>query len=249
MPQFDGDLVANFNYTKKNLVWEILERGLSIKLMLGIKWEHIVGMRVSLEENQPGILEVELSEPPLFSKDIDRQPRVTGPDLPEILDFTNGEATLLRNKHYLIFPSGALDEHFKKLVDSEPRFHHIPTQSSTPNRGLTCSDFEGAAQESINKLTGEEETMNIESFPASESGNHFEGATGGSINRSAHVPTNHNTTDSSNIPTMPHFLDREQVQTIPRVPNANDDNRSTRYLLTYSRRKKEETKLKVKRRP
>ncbi|PON57608.1 hypothetical protein TorRG33x02_293370, partial [Trema orientale] len=118
-----GDLVVNFYFETKRLVWEILTRDSNIKLRLEIKWEHIVGMRVSLEENQYGILEIELSQPPLFfkAKDPQRKKHTVWFSVP---DFTDGQATRSWS-HSLAFPPGALDEPFKKLVDCEPRFYNM----------------------------------------------------------------------------------------------------------------------------
>ncbi|PON48215.1 hypothetical protein PanWU01x14_238650 [Parasponia andersonii] len=90
------NLIAFFFYDEQILAWEILERGLKFKLKIEIKWEHIVGMRVSLEKNEPGILEVEISQPPLFFED--RDPHPTKPaDWTSIPDFTDAEATFLRS--------------------------------------------------------------------------------------------------------------------------------------------------------
>ncbi|PON48209.1 hypothetical protein PanWU01x14_238590, partial [Parasponia andersonii] len=118
-----GDLVANFYFETKRLVWEILKRDSKIKLRLEIKWEHIVGMRVSLEENQHGILEIELSQPPMFFKATDPQ-RKKHTVWFSVPDFTDGQATL-SCCHSLVFSPGALDEPFKRLVDCEPRFYNM----------------------------------------------------------------------------------------------------------------------------
>lgn len=54
----DGDVVAKCYYAKRKLVWEILENGLKSKIE--VQWSDIMGMRAVLEENQPGILEIEV---------------------------------------------------------------------------------------------------------------------------------------------------------------------------------------------
>ena len=51
-------MVAKIYFAKKKLVWEILERGLKSKIE--IKWDDIIRMRAKLENNQTGILEVEV---------------------------------------------------------------------------------------------------------------------------------------------------------------------------------------------
>ncbi|KAF4389772.1 hypothetical protein F8388_009905, partial [Cannabis sativa] len=53
----EEDVVTKCYFGKKKLVWEILERGLKSKIE--IHWECIMGMRVSLQKNQPGILQLE----------------------------------------------------------------------------------------------------------------------------------------------------------------------------------------------
>ena len=58
MAKHDEDLVAKCYFAKKKLVWEILEGPLKSKIE--IQWENIIGMRVVLERNQPGIFEVEV---------------------------------------------------------------------------------------------------------------------------------------------------------------------------------------------
>ncbi|PON57601.1 hypothetical protein TorRG33x02_293300 [Trema orientale] len=92
----DGrNLIAIFFYDEQILAWEILERGPKFKLKIEMRWEHIVGMGVSLEKNEPGILEVEISQPPLFFKGIDPHPTKPA-DWTSIPDFTDAQATLLR---------------------------------------------------------------------------------------------------------------------------------------------------------
>ncbi|XP_024926613.3 uncharacterized protein LOC112490647 [Ziziphus jujuba] len=117
----EGDLVAKCYYAKRKLVWEILEKGLKSKIE--IQWSDVVGMRAILEENRPGILEIELSIPPTFYKESDPQPRKhtlwnASPD------FTDGQALIYR-RHYLEFPSGVLDKHYEKLLQRENRFYQL----------------------------------------------------------------------------------------------------------------------------
>ena len=58
MAQHDGDLVAKIFYVKRKMVWEILE--ICLKSKIEIKWDDIIGMRVVLEKNQPGSLDIEV---------------------------------------------------------------------------------------------------------------------------------------------------------------------------------------------
>lgn len=54
----EGDLVAKFYFAKRQLVWEILRNGLKEKIE--IEWSNIIGIQAFMEENKPGILEVEV---------------------------------------------------------------------------------------------------------------------------------------------------------------------------------------------
>lgn len=54
----EGDLVAKCYFAKRQLVWEILRNGLKEKIE--IEWSNIIGIQASMEENKPGILEVEV---------------------------------------------------------------------------------------------------------------------------------------------------------------------------------------------
>lgn len=56
--QHEGDLVAKCYYAKRKLVWEILDNGLKSKIE--VQWSDILAMRAVIEENQPGILEIEV---------------------------------------------------------------------------------------------------------------------------------------------------------------------------------------------
>lgn len=56
--EHEGDLVAKCYYAKRKLVWEILDNGLKSKIEL--QWSDIIAIRAVIEENQPGILEIEV---------------------------------------------------------------------------------------------------------------------------------------------------------------------------------------------
>lgn len=56
--EHEGDLVAKCYYAKRKLVWEILDNGLKSKIEL--QWSDIIAIRAVSEENQPGILEIEV---------------------------------------------------------------------------------------------------------------------------------------------------------------------------------------------
>lgn len=56
--KYPADLVAKFYYAKRKLVWEILRDGLKEKIE--IQWKNITAIRAVLQENLPGILELQV---------------------------------------------------------------------------------------------------------------------------------------------------------------------------------------------
>ncbi|KAG8648312.1 hypothetical protein MANES_09G176500v8 [Manihot esculenta] len=129
----EGDLVAKCYYAKKRLVWEILERRLKSKIE--IQWNDIIAMRAIIRENQPGILEIELNQPPTFHEETDPQPRKHTMWKPTS-DFTGGEASKCR-RHQLMFPPGSLDKHYEKLIHCDRRFYEL-CQKPFPSLRSPC---------------------------------------------------------------------------------------------------------------
>lgn len=56
--KYPADLVAKFYYAKRKLVWEIMRDGLKDKIE--IQWRNISAIRAIIEDNSPGILEIEV---------------------------------------------------------------------------------------------------------------------------------------------------------------------------------------------
>lgn len=127
--QHEGDLVAKCYYAKRKLVWEILDQGLKSKIE--VQWSDILSMRAVIEENQPGILEIELSQPPSFHRESNPLPR-KHTMWNVATDFTNGEA-LTHRRHYVQFAPGVLDKHYEKLIQCEIRFFEL-SQKPFPSR-------------------------------------------------------------------------------------------------------------------
>lgn len=50
--------MAKCYYAKKKLVWEFLER--TLKRKIEIQWGDILAIRATMNENEPGILEIEV---------------------------------------------------------------------------------------------------------------------------------------------------------------------------------------------
>ncbi|KAM1442640.1 hypothetical protein ACFX1T_010195 [Malus domestica] len=140
----EGDLVAKYYYAKRKLVWEILDQGLKSKIE--VQWSNILAMRAVIKENEPGILEIELNQPPTFHRESDPQPRKhTMWNVAS--DFTNGQA-LIHRRHYVQFPPGALDKHYKKLIQCENRFLEMSQRPFPSQRSAYfLSDFHNGIAE------------------------------------------------------------------------------------------------------
>ena len=54
----EGDVTAKFYYSKRKMVWEVLDGALKCKLELS--WSDISAIRVSLLNGLPGTLEIEV---------------------------------------------------------------------------------------------------------------------------------------------------------------------------------------------
>ncbi|XP_073113757.1 uncharacterized protein [Elaeis guineensis] len=113
----ESDIVAKFYYAKRKLVWEILESGLKKKLE--IQWPDISAIRARFMEDQPGILEVELRQQPMFFNEVNPQPR-KHTNWEACSDFTGGNATIYR-RHHLEFPEGILEKHYERLLCGDNR--------------------------------------------------------------------------------------------------------------------------------
>ncbi|KAH9287837.1 hypothetical protein KI387_031954, partial [Taxus chinensis] len=140
--KYEGDLVVKCYFAKRKLVWEILEGGLKSKVE--IQWSDVTGISASCPENGPGTLEIQISRPPMFSKESNPQPRKHTQWQPTS-DFTGGQATLyskfrtehvyamkkyysikyMLKIHVLQFSPGLLDKHYEKLIESDPRLNML----------------------------------------------------------------------------------------------------------------------------
>ncbi|GLJ53582.1 hypothetical protein SUGI_1143100 [Cryptomeria japonica] len=119
--RYEGDLVVKCYFAKRKLVWEVLEGGLKSKIE--IQWSDVTGISASCPENGPGILEIQISRPPMFSKESNPQPRKHTQWQPTS-DFTGGQATLYRI-HVLQFSPGVLDRHYAKLIEADPQLNML----------------------------------------------------------------------------------------------------------------------------
>ncbi|KAL1145646.1 hypothetical protein V6Z11_A11G312500 [Gossypium hirsutum] len=120
----EGDLVAKCYFAKKKLVWEVLESGLKSKIE--VQWSDISAFKATVQEGEPGILQIELNQPPLFYHEVDPQPR-KHTQWRMVSDFTGGQATSNR-RHILTFPPGSLERPLEKLLRSDKRLHQLNRQ-------------------------------------------------------------------------------------------------------------------------
>uniref|UniRef100_A0A5B6YR82 TRF2/HOY1 PH-like domain-containing protein n=1 Tax=Davidia involucrata TaxID=16924 RepID=A0A5B6YR82_DAVIN len=112
----EGDLIAKCYCAKQKLVWEVLEGALKSKIE--IQWYDILAIRAIFRDDEPGLLAIELNQPPLFFRE-------TNPSWKHTIwqpasDFTGGQAPFCR-RHYIKFPPGTLDEYYEKLLQCNPR--------------------------------------------------------------------------------------------------------------------------------
>ncbi|CAI5534808.1 unnamed protein product [Closterium sp. Naga37s-1] len=119
--KYEGDLVAKCYFAKRKLVWEVLEGGLKSKVE--VQWGDIALLRASTAKGQPGVLEIEVSRPPQFFKEMNPQPRrhTLWQSTP---DFTAGQANSFR-RHVVEFAEGVLNKHLHKLLASDPRLRDL----------------------------------------------------------------------------------------------------------------------------
>ncbi|GFY89042.1 hypothetical protein Acr_06g0009820 [Actinidia rufa] len=121
----EGDLVAKCYYAKKKIVWEVLEGALKSKIE--IQLSDIETIRATIRDNKPGILEIELNQPPMFFRETSPQPR-KHTLWQASSDFTSGQAPICR-RHYVKFPPGALDKHYEKLLQCDKRLFELSKRS------------------------------------------------------------------------------------------------------------------------
>ncbi|XP_057841605.1 uncharacterized protein LOC131051212 [Cryptomeria japonica] len=123
--RYEGDLVAKCYFSKRKLVWEVLEGGLKSKIE--IQWQDITGLNATCPQNELSTLEIEFSRPPMFFRESNPQPR-KHTIWQATSDFTGGQATLYK-RHFLQFPKGQLERHYQSLIQSDPRLKMLSKKS------------------------------------------------------------------------------------------------------------------------
>ncbi|KAK2974906.1 hypothetical protein RJ640_013762 [Escallonia rubra] len=126
----EGDLVAKCYFAKKKFVWEVLEGALKSKIE--IQWSDISAIRAIIRDDEPGVLELELNQPPLFYRETNPQPR-KHTLWQQASDFTGGQAPICR-RHHALFPAGSLDRHYEKLLQCDHRLLML-SQKPFPSLG------------------------------------------------------------------------------------------------------------------
>ncbi|XP_058213943.1 uncharacterized protein LOC131325626 [Rhododendron vialii] len=130
----EGDLIAKCYYAKRKIVWEVLEG--SLKSKIEIQWSDIEAIRAIIRNNEPGILEIQLKQSPLFFRETNPQPR-KHTIWHEASDFTGGQARICRI-HLVKFPPGTLDKHYEKLLQCDD---HLWELSQRPFPSLNSLYF------------------------------------------------------------------------------------------------------------
>ncbi|KAG8363896.1 hypothetical protein BUALT_Bualt19G0070200 [Buddleja alternifolia] len=130
---YQGDLIAKLYYAKRKMVWEVLERPLKNKME--IQWSDIIAIRAIIHCNEPGYLEIELNQPPVFQREINPQPK-KHTVWQHASDFTHGQATTWR-RHYVSFPPGILDKHYERLLQCDERLLDI-SRKPFPSQEHAC---------------------------------------------------------------------------------------------------------------
>ncbi|KAI3839838.1 hypothetical protein MKW98_010143 [Papaver atlanticum] len=149
--KYEGDLVVKCYYAKQRLVWEVLDGGLKSKIE--IKWSDISAIKAVFHENYPGILELELYNPPLYQREINP---VAGKHTrwANSHDFTGGHATNFR-RHYLQFPEGTLEKHYQKILQCDSRLNML-SRNPFPSSNSALFMY---SQNSYPNFSGNQSTM------------------------------------------------------------------------------------------
>ncbi|KAF3646110.1 putative GDSL esterase/lipase-like [Capsicum annuum] len=131
----EGDLIAKYYYAKRKLVWEILDGPLKNKIE--IQWSDIIAIRaITPKGDHPGVLEIELNEPPILYRETNPQPR-KHTLWQQSADFTGGQVGIHR-RHCVTFPPGILDKHYEKLLGFDSRLNEL---SKKPYPSILCPYF------------------------------------------------------------------------------------------------------------
>ncbi|KAL0375825.1 UNVERIFIED_CONTAM: Peptide chain release factor PrfB2, chloroplastic [Sesamum calycinum] len=127
--EHEGHLVAKLYYAKKKMVWEILVRELKNKIEM--QWSDISAIRVSMHDNEDGILQIQISS-----------------------DFTQGQASIFRI-HTIVFPPGVLNSHYEKLLSCDRRLLEL-SQQPFPSQESPYFDLPSLSGDSTLTVTGNE---------------------------------------------------------------------------------------------
>ncbi|KAK7302767.1 hypothetical protein RJT34_13663 [Clitoria ternatea] len=114
-PKRQGDLEARCHYSRKKFMWDMLDDTKFIKYRIEIQWDNISAIQATMEENKPGILQIELSKPPTFSHEATPTSRKWN----SAKDFTNENASKFR--HFVMFSPGVLDKYYENVLRGDKR--------------------------------------------------------------------------------------------------------------------------------
>ncbi|XP_022968798.1 uncharacterized protein LOC111467928 isoform X2 [Cucurbita maxima] len=122
-------LVVKGLFVKKQLCYEISSNGCRVKIE--IDWSNIIGIRAAMKKNEPGVLEVELSEPPKFYKELGQKDVGAHSQWVDGSDFTRGQASTCSSTHQIQMiqpadadPSSTHQIQMLQPVDADPNSTH-----------------------------------------------------------------------------------------------------------------------------
>ncbi|CAI9781728.1 unnamed protein product [Fraxinus pennsylvanica] len=148
--EHEGDLTAKIYYAKHKMVWEVL--GGPLKSKIEIQWSDITAIRAIIRDHEPGILEIELNQPPCFFGETNPQPR-KHTLWHQTLDFTGGQASIFR-RHYVSFAPGMLDKHYEKLLQCNQRLFSLSQKPFPSQESLYFDSAVYGCSESFFTLNG-----------------------------------------------------------------------------------------------
>ncbi|XP_047308447.1 uncharacterized protein LOC124911947 [Impatiens glandulifera] len=140
--RLESDLVVKYYFSKRKLVWEILDGGFKSKIE--ISWSDILSLNVHCPETGPGSLSLVIARKPLFYKETNLEPkRHTIWKLTE--DFTHGQASSHR-QHFLQCSQGVINKHVEF-------FNFLREKSNVITDSLLFESPEGSSSSGSSSLS------------------------------------------------------------------------------------------------
>lgn len=113
--EVSGDLLVRFYYSKRQIILEFMDGGISFRMEIGFDDVSMIG-RARINDQYVG-LALELSRPPHFLLEVDPQPRMSS-IWTDYEDFTNGEASA-QKRIVVTCPKVNIARYLEKLKQSD----------------------------------------------------------------------------------------------------------------------------------